>query len=381
MLVTRAGRLRLVRNGKFDLKPISGGAPAWTDGNGGLMDVVLHPRFTENRLVYPTYNKPVENQRRTVIRARAARGQRLVDVRDLLVPDADDGNGGLNARLVFGRDGMIFCRPGAISGRSRRILQVCAARFCAFATTERSRPTIHSPGRPGYRPEMYTSDTAKPSALSSTRRAGPCGTTRTAPTAARGQHHPAGPQLRMADRELRADYPGTRISEHPTREGSSRRSSPFFLRSRLPAWPSIQAIVSRHGKAMSSSAVCKRGASLARAIWSDRLQCKRARSCVANRCSTNSGIVSGRFVRGRSILGRRRANSAPPMFMATHENPGRSRDRLPSSDPLLWQSYRPSHEDRPGDRSAHRLLLTRSQRQLVRDLSRHPHRHHPRRRG
>src|SRR5207302_10540163 len=56
MLITeRAGRLRVFRNGAMDPKPITGVPQVRTDGNGGLMDVALHPRFAENRLIYLTY--------------------------------------------------------------------------------------------------------------------------------------------------------------------------------------------------------------------------------------------------------------------------------------------------------------------------------------
>src|SRR5205809_5422548 len=50
MLITeRAGRLRVVCNGGLDPKPIRGVPQVRTDGNGGLMDVALHPNFAENR--------------------------------------------------------------------------------------------------------------------------------------------------------------------------------------------------------------------------------------------------------------------------------------------------------------------------------------------
>ncbi len=60
MLVTeRAGRLRIIRNGALDPKPVAG-APAsyWAAESGapgavhGYMDIALHPRFAENGFVY-----------------------------------------------------------------------------------------------------------------------------------------------------------------------------------------------------------------------------------------------------------------------------------------------------------------------------------------
>ena len=62
MLVTeRPGRLRVVRDDVLDPHPISGVPEVRTDGNGGLMDVALHPGFADNGLVYLTYTKPVGN--------------------------------------------------------------------------------------------------------------------------------------------------------------------------------------------------------------------------------------------------------------------------------------------------------------------------------
>ena len=114
MLVTeRAGRLRLVRDGMLDPHDISGVPTVRTDGNGGLMDVAVHPQFDENRLVYLTYTKPVGGGKGApaLARGRLEDGT-LVDVRDLLVTEAYEGNSGLNGRVVFGRDGKVYMSTG-----------------------------------------------------------------------------------------------------------------------------------------------------------------------------------------------------------------------------------------------------------------------------
>ncbi|MDJ0901708.1 MAG: PQQ-dependent sugar dehydrogenase, partial [Xenococcus sp. MO_188.B8] len=50
MLITeRAGRLRIARNGVLELQPIAGVPEVFAVGQGGLMDVSLHPNFAENR--------------------------------------------------------------------------------------------------------------------------------------------------------------------------------------------------------------------------------------------------------------------------------------------------------------------------------------------
>ena len=59
MLVTeRGGRLRIIRNGVLDPQPVAGAPEVRAVRLGGLLDVVLHPRFAENKLVYITYSKP-----------------------------------------------------------------------------------------------------------------------------------------------------------------------------------------------------------------------------------------------------------------------------------------------------------------------------------
>ena len=62
MLVTeRPGRLRMIRDGALDPKPLTGVPHVRADGLQGLMDVVLHPRFAENKWIYLSYHRPVGN--------------------------------------------------------------------------------------------------------------------------------------------------------------------------------------------------------------------------------------------------------------------------------------------------------------------------------
>ena len=58
MLVTeKAGRLRIVRKGTLDPTPIAGVPAVFTTGQGGLLEVSVHPRYAENRFIYLTYSK------------------------------------------------------------------------------------------------------------------------------------------------------------------------------------------------------------------------------------------------------------------------------------------------------------------------------------
>jgi glucose/arabinose dehydrogenase len=111
LLTERPGRLRLIRNGVLDPKPIVDGVPTVRAGSfSGLMDVVLHPRFAENQFVYLSYNKPVNEKQVTLGLARGRwNGHALTDVKDIFVagPGTSDAS-----RLAFGRDGTLFMSTG-----------------------------------------------------------------------------------------------------------------------------------------------------------------------------------------------------------------------------------------------------------------------------
>ena len=69
LVTTRAGQLRIIRNGVLDPKPVAGTPASYRAGESGLpgaihgyMDVALHPRFAENRFVYLSYTKPLDDK-------------------------------------------------------------------------------------------------------------------------------------------------------------------------------------------------------------------------------------------------------------------------------------------------------------------------------
>ena len=70
------------------------------------MDIVLHPRFPENRWVYFVYHKPVPGGEGATTPARGTwDGQGLVDVHDIF---ASGARGTEASRIVFGNDGLIY---------------------------------------------------------------------------------------------------------------------------------------------------------------------------------------------------------------------------------------------------------------------------------
>lgn len=163
MLVTeRAGRLRVLKNGALDPKPVAGAPTSYFAGESGLpgavhgfMDIALHPKFSENHYLYLTYTKPLDQNRRVVALARGRfEGGALKDVRDIFVSDQ-----GGTSRIAFGRDGTIFLSTTGTDPQNPNAAQDPnnlggkVLRFNDDGSIPKDNPFV---GRPGYRPEIYT---------------------------------------------------------------------------------------------------------------------------------------------------------------------------------------------------------------------------------
>jgi len=158
MLVTeRPGRLRVIRDGVLDPHAISGVPEVRTDGNGGLMDVAVHPDFSEKGLVYLTYTKPVENGwGAPALAVGRLVGGALTDVRDLVVTEAYEGNSGLNGRIAFGGDGKIYISTGGRVGDAAQdpmSLRGKVLRLEDDGSVPADNPFLN---RLNYRPEIYS---------------------------------------------------------------------------------------------------------------------------------------------------------------------------------------------------------------------------------
>lgn len=115
MLVTeRPGRLRIIRDGQLLPDPVPGVPEVRAQSQGGLHDVVLHPEFESNQLIYLAYAKPGENNLGTtaVSRGRFV-NDRLEDVEEIFVAEAwNDMPGHFGGRIAFDGEGHFFLSIG-----------------------------------------------------------------------------------------------------------------------------------------------------------------------------------------------------------------------------------------------------------------------------
>lgn len=114
MLVTElSGSLRRVQDGELLPQPVSGVPPVLFKGQGGLMDIVVHPDFADNRLIYLSLSHTEEGRNATrVVRARYEDGA-LTDVVPVYTGDLLDAPpvhyGG---RMAFLPDGTLLITNG-----------------------------------------------------------------------------------------------------------------------------------------------------------------------------------------------------------------------------------------------------------------------------
>ena len=114
ILVTeRAGRLRVVRDGKLVTDPVPGIPEVLARGQGGLMEVLPHPDFANNRLIYLSYSKPVGDGRRgtTAVVRGTFENDRFTLV-DEIFEAVSEGGGHYGCRLAFDADGYLYLSVG-----------------------------------------------------------------------------------------------------------------------------------------------------------------------------------------------------------------------------------------------------------------------------
>ena len=114
LLVTeRPGRLRIIRGGKLLPTPVSGVPEVAYRGQGGLLDVVAHPNFASNKLIYLSFSKPQGGGAATtaVVRGRFENNA-LVDAKEIFVADTKGAPGHYGSRIAFDKSGMMFITVG-----------------------------------------------------------------------------------------------------------------------------------------------------------------------------------------------------------------------------------------------------------------------------
>ena len=123
MLITeRPGRLRIVRNGALLPDAVVGVPEVFAQGQGGLFDVLPHPDFATNRLLYLSYARPQEAGSTTAVIRGRFENDRLTDIEEIFEASTV-GRGHYGGRLAWDPDGFLFVTVGERQVPSRGDLE------------------------------------------------------------------------------------------------------------------------------------------------------------------------------------------------------------------------------------------------------------------
>ncbi len=158
LITERPGRLRIFANGRLERAPVGGLPKVYARGQGGLLDVCLHPDFARNARLYLTYSGEGEGGAATVLARAEFRNNALVGVQPIFeaLPRT---SGGLHfgSRVVFDRAGLLYvtCGERYQMQRAQNLADLGGkvVRLRDDGTVPPDNPFV---GREGARPEIFT---------------------------------------------------------------------------------------------------------------------------------------------------------------------------------------------------------------------------------
>ena len=113
LITERPGRLRILRGGKLLPQAVEGVPPVVFQGQGGLLEVAVHPNFATNRFVYLTYSKTKADgsgATTALVRGRFENDW-LADVQQLF-ESVSTGRGHFGGKIAFDGKGHLFLTLG-----------------------------------------------------------------------------------------------------------------------------------------------------------------------------------------------------------------------------------------------------------------------------
>lgn len=117
----REGRLKIYRAAAKTFEDVKGLPPITARGQGGLLDVRVHPQFAKNALIFFSFTEADEKGRLTTVVARAElRGTELKNLKKILVADAwSDERIHFGSRLEFDGPDHLWVTVGDRNERDR----------------------------------------------------------------------------------------------------------------------------------------------------------------------------------------------------------------------------------------------------------------------
>ncbi len=113
LITERSGQLRLMQEGRLLPQPVSGTPEVYASGQGGLLDVAVHPDFEQNGLVYLSYSAGNSQSNGTEVARAVLEGTRLRDLEVIFeTKPLKQGAAHFGSRLLFLPDGSLLVSVG-----------------------------------------------------------------------------------------------------------------------------------------------------------------------------------------------------------------------------------------------------------------------------
>ena len=159
ILVTeRPGRLRIIENGRLNPRPVSGLPEITASGQGGLLDVAIHPNYRDNGWIYFSFVGSGKGGMGTEVARARLEGNRLKDLQLLFrMEHKSRTSRHFGSRLAFDGDGYLYISLGDRGDRPRaqRLIDHAGSviRLHDDGRVPADNPFIT---RKGARPEIYS---------------------------------------------------------------------------------------------------------------------------------------------------------------------------------------------------------------------------------
>lgn len=165
LVTERPGRLRVIAKDGSLSAPVTGVPAVDARGQGGLLDVVLHPDFVRNQWVYLSFSEPGESSRTNstaVVRGKLVQqgGAWALSEPTVIFRQSPKYASSLHfgSRLVFDREGALFVALGERSSRSVDAQDLGTHHGKVVRLTDAGKPSSGNPfaDRKGALPEIYS---------------------------------------------------------------------------------------------------------------------------------------------------------------------------------------------------------------------------------
>lgn len=113
LVTEKSGEIRIIKDGKLLEEKITGVPAVRTKGQGGLLDIQLHPNYAANGWIYLTYSKPTGDEGGTVLARAKLNGNALTNLEELFqAMPLSTSEVHFGSRIAFDGKGYVFFTSG-----------------------------------------------------------------------------------------------------------------------------------------------------------------------------------------------------------------------------------------------------------------------------